>query len=85
MQMYRNIVLILAYFHFRWNKEDILEIFRFKFLHNTCVMSICKINLHEEILTNMVHNPRVIPTTYLYLELCIRNRKGWMRNNSQTN
>ena len=49
MQIYGNIVLILAYFHFR-NKEDILETFLFKFfLHNTSVMSICKINLHEEI------------------------------------
>ena len=84
MQIYGNIVLILAYFHFR-NKEDILETFLFKFfLHNTSVMSICKINLHEEILMDMAHYPKIIPTTLLYLELCLRNRKGWMRNNSQT-
>ena len=84
MQIYGNIVLILAYFHFR-NKEDILETFLFKFfLHNTSVMSISKINLHEEILMNMAHYPKIIPTTLLYLELCLRNRKGWMRNNSQT-
>ena len=84
MQIYGNIVLILAYFHFR-NKEDILETFLFKFfLHNTSVMSISKIYLHEEILMNMAHYPKIIPTTLLYLELCLRNRKGWMRNNSQT-
>ena len=93
MHIYRNIVLILAYFHLRRNKEDILETFLFKFvffffffffLHNICVMGICKINLHEEILMNMAHYPKIIPTTLLYLELCLRNREGWMRNNSQT-
>ena len=73
MHIYRNTVLILAYFHFMWNKEDILETFLFKFFTQHmcyCFMSMCKINLHEEILMNMAHYPKIIPTTHLYLELC---------------
>ena len=70
MHIYRNIVLILAYFHLRRNKEDILETFFFTQHMCYCVMSMCKINLHEEILMNMAHYPKIIPTTHLYLELC---------------
>ena len=36
---------------------------------------MCKINLHEEILMNMAHYPKIIPTTHLYLELC--KKDGW--------
>ena len=37
-------------------------------------MSMCKINLHKKILMNMTHYPKIIPSTHLYLELCIRIR-----------
>ena len=73
MQIYRNTVLIPAYFLFMGNKEDILEAFLLKFFTQHmcyCVMSICKINLHKEILMTMAHYPKIIPTTHLYLELC---------------
>ena len=60
------------------NKEDILEAFLLKFFTQHmcyCVMSICKINLHKEILMTMAHYPKIIPTTHLYLELC--KKDGW--------
>ena len=50
-------------------------------------MSICKINLHEEILMNMAHYPKI--STLLYLELCLRNieigKDGWETTRKRNN